>query len=167
MRYVNNGQAGYAGTLGAQAGNNSYGLVFGSYEGHVGRTAADVNSFVWSKIISSGTGTSSPEINNKVGPHVDSLGNVYAFGQLRYQVGGSNTNQGYVVKFDPSGNVLWQRGFKVEPLAITSGAQTNRVNGVTSNADATEIYVTLVLQLLLLDKLYGNCMQMGQIQTNM
>jgi len=149
MRYVNNAQAGNTGNLGARLGTKStvaYGLAFGSYPGYIGRTAADVNSFLWSRVFSSGTATSSPEINTQIGPHIDSLGNIYSFGSMRYQVGGSNTEQGYIAKFDPNGNVLWQRGIKVEPLAITSGAQTNKVHSVTTNEAGTEVYIGLDCQ---------------------
>jgi len=118
-----------SGALGAKGdGDNTAGLAFSAYPTHHGMTNAAVTSISWSKTLTASSGSVSTEGEN--GPHIDTDGNVYVFGQ--------DNSKGFVVKYDSSGTVLWQRH-----LTVTVGGSTtsNEIKTVTTSQDGSILYV--------------------------
>lgn len=104
VRFVNNGTNGGLGGAYVDAEGNSYVAVSngsGYYGGQITQKVSPTNSVLWSWTYPNSYG-------GEVGLHADSSGNIYTGG-----FHGNAPGDYYllVVKYDPSGNRLWQRWF--------------------------------------------------------
>jgi hypothetical protein len=84
------------------SGNSYVSVTIGSSVGMIVSKISSTGGTTWSRTVE-------PGASNTIVPFdiaLDSSGNIYA--SAYYRVGGGNY-QGYVVKFDTNGNVLWQR----------------------------------------------------------
>ena len=118
-----------AGKMSAQGdGDNTAGLAFSSYPTHIGLLTATTPAVSWSKTLTASGG--SVTVDSNTAPHIDVDGNVYAFGQ--------DNSKGFIIKFDSSGTVLWQRWLSA---SLGAGSDTSKIYSVSTSKDGTIVYV--------------------------
>jgi len=132
--YRISGTSGQAGKLSTKEnGNNTYGLVWQVYPNKLGRTNPAVTAPLWSVQV---VDNANVQGNYYQGPGVDVDGNIYFAGKATV-----NTKQSVmIIKFDSSGNVLWDRS-----IELSSGGTKQSIEAfnVASSADGKDIFINM------------------------
>jgi hypothetical protein len=134
VTYHISGTNGQGGTLSTKEnGNNTYGLVWSVYPNKIGRTNPAVTAPLWSRQV---VNNASIQGNYYQGPGVDVNGNIYFAGKADV-----NSKQSVmVIKFDSSGNVLWDRSIE---LSSDGAKQSISAHNVASSADGSAIFLNI------------------------